>query len=192
MLGQLPTTLEIRGKAYSIRSDYRNILQIFLAFEDDELTDQDKVMICLRRLYVDFNSIPAAYYDDAYKAACRFIECGNQQDAPAPRTLNWGKDEQLIFPAVNKVAGMEIRAVPYLHWWTFLGYFQSIDREDLFGQVLIIRQKRAKGKKLEKYEQEFLRSNRRLCSLDTHEKPKTAEQTLQDMFNSLITEGGEE
>lgn len=192
MLGQLPTTLNVCGTDYKIRSDFRNILQIFLAFDDAELTDQDKVIICLQRMYVDYKMLPPAHYEAAYKAACAFIECGSQQDSPGPRTLNWGKDEQLIFPAVNKAAGMEVRSIPYLHWWTFLGYFQSIDRDDLLGQVLVIRQKRAKGKKLEKHEQEFFRSNKRLCSLDIQEKPKTTEQTMEDIFNSLLSEGGEE
>ena len=71
-------------------------------------------------------------------------------------------------------------------------YFESIDAESLFGAVLSIRQKRAKGKKLEKYEREFLQNNRALISLETAEsgKPKTAEEKLREMFSSL-SEGGD-
>ncbi len=42
MLGQLPTTLQINGKKYEIRTDYRNVLRIFEAFADKELTDKEK------------------------------------------------------------------------------------------------------------------------------------------------------
>ena len=55
-------------------------------------------------------------------------------------------DEAIIFPANNKAAGCEVRAVLYLHWWTFLGYFGEIV-EGLFSTIMSIRHKRAEGKK---------------------------------------------
>ena len=191
MIGQLPKTLEIGGQEYVIRSDYRNILQIFAAYNDPDLSNQEKAFVCLKRMFCDFQIIPQRLYREAYSAATAFIECHTRGDGkPSPKIVNWVKDEQLIFPAVNKVAGMEIRAVPYLHWWTFLGYFQSINHDDLWGFVLMVRQKKAKGKKLEKHEQEFYRSNLDLCRVDDRPTPKTAEDTMRDLFNSLA-EGGE-
>ena len=65
---------------------------------------------------------------------------------------------------MNKVAGKEIRSVDYLHWWTFLGYFMEIE-EGMFSQVLSIRQKKARHKKLEKWEKEFERNNSELVKL---------------------------
>lgn len=189
MLGQLPTSLDVCGKQYAIRTDYRNILCIFSAYNDPDLSDTEKVYICLKRLFVDFESIPQAQYEEAYNAATAFIDCGEREEKPAPKTVNWDKDEQLIFPAVNKVAGTEVRALSYLHWWTFLGYYQSIDHDGLFGFVLTIRQKRAKGKKLEKHEQEFYRSNTNLCRVEDKPAPQKAENTLQSMFDSLPEEG---
>ena len=190
MLGMLPQTLKINGSEYKIRSDYRDILQIIAAFGDKELTDEEKAYVCMRRLFVAMNTIPKADYVDAYKAAIDFIECHISDKKPSPKVVNWEKDEQLIFPAINKVAGMEVRAVPYMHWWTFLGYFQGIDREDIRGFILTIRQKKAKGKKLEKYEKEFLHANRDLCEVEFRENVETAEDSLAKMFNELLKEGG--
>lgn len=193
MLGQLPTTLEINGKSYNIRTDYRNILRIFEAFADNDISDYGKMLVCLQRLYADFPRIPHKDYQEAATAAYRFIACNTQEsDKPPIRTFNWIKDEQLIFPAVNKAAGLEVRAVPYMHWWTFLGYFESIDNESLLGTVLALRQKKARGKKLEKHEQEFWRNNKAIMALDFETaKPKTADEKLLDMFNDLINEAGE-
>lgn len=192
MLGQLPTSLKIHGKAYAIRTDYRNILRIFECFADTDLSDTEKLFVCLKRLYVNFDKIPKSQYEEAYKQAYWFIGCDKQESKPAPRTFNWIKDEQLIFPAVNKAAGMEVRSVAYMHWWTFLGYFESIDGEGLFGTVLSLRQKKARGKKLEKHEQEFWRNNKALMALEfATAKEKTAEEKLLDMFNELTSEGGE-
>lgn len=190
MLGQLPTTLKIRGKPYKIRTDYRNILRIFEAFADERLNDNDKMIVCLKRLYVDFLTIPRDSMEEAYRQAHWFMACGKADErTPPTRTFNWVKDEPIIFPAVNKAAGMEVRAVPYMHWWTFMGYFESIDAESLFGTVLYIRQKKAKGKKLEKHEREFANNNRALMALDAETaKTKTAEEKLLEMFNDLATD----
>lgn len=190
MLGMLPQTLNINGRAYKIRSDYRDILQIIAAFGDKELSDEEKAYVCLKRLFVAMESIPKSDYQDAYEAAVTFIECHISDRKPSPKVVNWEKDEQLIFPAINKVAGMEVRAVPYTHWWTFLGYFQSIDREDIWGFILTIRQKRAKGKKLEKYEKDFLNANRDICEVEFREEKATTEDSLAKMFNELLKNGG--
>lgn len=190
MLGMLPQTLNINGRAYKIRSDYRDILQIIAAFGDKELSDEEKAYVCLKRLFVAMESIPKSDYQDAYEAAVTFIECHISDRKPSPKVVNWEKDEQLIFPAINKVAGTEVRAVPYMHWWTFLGYFQSIDREDIWGFILTIRQKRAKGKKLEKYEKDFLNANRDICEVEFREEKATTEDSLAKMFNELLKNGG--
>lgn len=193
MIGQLPQTLNVCGKDYAIRSDYRNILRIVSAYNDKTLSDREKIYVCLSRLYKDLQKIPKdeATYAAAYRAATEFLECRLSSDKPSPKVVNWEKDEQLIFPAINKVAGMEVRSVPYLHWWTFLGYFQSIDREDLWGFVLTIRQKKATGKKLEKHEKEFYSANYELCCLDKKEDRKTPQDQLAEIYQHLLTEGGD-
>lgn len=51
---ELPTSLEIGGVGFSIRTDFRAILDILAAYSDPDLEEQDKVMICLAILYKDF------------------------------------------------------------------------------------------------------------------------------------------
>lgn len=186
MLGQLPTTLEVCGVEYRIQTDYRNVLQIISAFNDDELQDNEKVYICLRRLFMDFDRLPSQHYGNAYTAAAQFIECHHSDDRPGPKVVDWEKDEHLIFAAVNKVAGQELRTLKYLHWWTFLGFFQSIDRDDLLGFIISIRHKRAKGRKLEKHETEFFNANRSLCEIHANKsRKKDAEDYLTALYKEL-------
>ena len=71
-----------------------------------------------------------------------------------------------------------------------MGYFQAVDRDDLWGVVLTIRQKKATGKKLEEYEKEFLKANRELCAMETKEERQTPEDKMQALFDQLLKEGG--
>ena len=98
---------------------------------------------------------------------------------------SWQKDEQIIFSAVNKVAGTETRSLDYLHWWTFLGYFNEVG-EGTFSFVVGIRNKLNRGKKLEKYEKDFLAHNKELVKL---ERPKTKEELEQEAeYRALMDE----
>ena len=191
MLGQLPRSLEINGKIYDINTDFRVILVIISAFNDDDLEDNEKVYICLKRLYVDFDSMPHDDYEEAYSAAIRFIECEQPQEQKrSPRIVNWEKDEQMIFPAINKVAGCEVRLLDYLHWYTFYGFFQGISTDDTYGYILTLRQKKAKGKKFEKHEQEFWNNNRSACVMNADAGTSAgADKQLQKIYESLLKGG---
>ena len=83
--------------------------------------------------------------------------------------MDWEQDYNLIISAVNTRANvLDVRELPFMHWWTFLGYFS--DRgECQFSSVTCIREKIAKGKKLEKWERELLLENREIIVLQDKE-----------------------
>lgn len=167
MIYDLPTALEFGGREWAIETDYRQILRILAAFEDPDLSDKEKLYVLFYDLFVDIEEIPEGLYQAAYDAAIEFIDAGQPRDEKGgPRTMDWTQDAQLIFPAVNRAAGFEVRAVEYMHWWTFLGYFMEI-KDTTFASVLSLRSKRARGKKLEKWETEYWNDNKRLCVLRT-------------------------
>lgn len=162
---ELPTSLVIGEVAYSIRSGWRAILDIFAAMNDPELDREMKSDVILRIFYPEWQRIPTRDIPEALEKACEFMDCGHKKDdTNRPRLVDWEQDAAIIIPAVNAVAKQEIRLDPDIHWWTFHGWYMSIEG-GLFSTVLRIRQKRAKGKKLDKWEEEFLRDNRALVDL---------------------------
>lgn len=163
----LPVALEVAGKEYGIRSDFRAVLDILIAMTDPDLSDYEKEEVMIEILYED--DIPASGYEEACEKAVKFIDANISPDSkPRHRLMDWEQDAPLIIPAVNKVAGQEIRALKYLHWWTFLGFFMEIG-ESQFSQIVSIRQKKAKRVKLEKWEREFERENHSLIHLKVKE-----------------------
>ena len=185
MIGDLPKSVLVNGKEFTIRSDFRDVLHILCAFNDCELDDSEKVYVCLTIFYPDVDSIPRSDYEAAFQAAMDFIDYGAKTDNAnnAMRIMDWEQDESIIFPAVNKAAGFETRSAEYIHWWTFLGYYMEIS-DGIFSNVLNLRLKKAKGKKLEKWEREYWQSNKELCVL----KPKLSadEQKQRDELNKLL------
>lgn len=185
----LPKALDIGGREYPIRTDFRVMLDIFRAFGDPELTNEEKCYVCVKCLYEDFDSIPKEHLQEAVERAYWFADGGDMpksENLEGIKTFDWEQDAGLMFPAVNKAAGFETRAAKYLHWWTFLGYIGTID-EGLFSQVLHIRGKLARGKPLEKWEQEFYREHRSMVDLRERltEEERLAEERDEEFLREL-------
>lgn len=180
MIG-LPKALEIDGEDYEINSDYRVALLIFEAYNDDRLMPQSKTAICLNCLYKTIPPDTQAALDKAIW----YLDGGDMpKSKQAPKKImDWEQDESIIFPAINKVAGYETRTVEYLHWWSFLGLFNEIG-EGLYSQVMSIRAKKAKHKKLEKWEQDFYNDHKELINLKVKLTPE--DQAEADFIKQFI------
>ncbi len=168
----LPKSVVIGGRDFPIRYDYRVILDIFEAMNDPELTDQERALAVLQMFYVDFGAVED--YEAAIRECFWFINGGKYEDSSKkkPRLVAWEQDFPYIAAPINRVLGYEIRAVEYdpetntggLHWWTFLSAYMEIG-DCLFAQVVGIRSKKARGKKLDASDQEFYRRNRDLVDI---------------------------
>lgn len=190
---ELPAELEVGGKRYAIRTDYRVILDILAAINDPDIleewmTDQEKeeekVFTMLRILYIDFESIPSENWQEAAEKACNFIDCGMRDDGkPKPRLMDWKQDAPMIVPAINKVCKWDIRSKKYMHWWTFFGFYLEIG-ECMLATVVSIRNKKRRGQKLEKWEQEFYRDNKAVVDLKIQKAERSEEEkeALRELF----------
>lgn len=181
---ELPTSLTVGGEQWNIRTDFRAILDILKYFSDPEYEQDEKWAICLNILYEDFENMSRNLHDEAAMKAVEFIDMGIKDDGKQkPTLMDWEKDAPVIIPAINHVANQEIRAVPYMHWWTFLGHYMSIG-ESLFSNIISIRAKKAKKKKLEKYEQEFYKENKNLIDINKKKIERSAEEkeALNELF----------
>lgn len=193
MIGVLPETLEVGGVEYQIRTDYRNVLQMFEAFQDPDLYPEEKQIVSVYLLFEDFlcfDDVDAAVEDgfdmeEAVKQIAWFIAAGRPVKKEEHPIYSWRQDEQMIFSAVNKVAGTETRELPYMHWWSFVGLFNEIE-EGTFTYIMGIRSKLNRGKRLEKHEKEFLSKNHDLVEI----RPVLTkeEQEKEDAFKALVDE----
>lgn len=162
----LPTSVEVDGTEYAIQSDYRAILDILVALTDRELDERDKAEAALTIFYPDFEEMPVSDYQEALNQCFRFIDHGqeNREKRKQPEIMSWAQDFDLYIAPINRIAGCEVRALEYLHWYSFLSYYQEIG-DCLYAQVVSIRDKKARGKSLDKQERDFYRRNRDIVDL---------------------------
>jgi len=163
----LPTALTVGGEDKAIRTDYRVALDCFLALTDSELDDANKVLEVLDMLYVD--EIEPENWQEALNQALWYLRGGEDESKKkSPQLVSWSQDFNIIASPISKIVGEDIRGVN-MHWWSFLSAYMAIG-DCLFAQVVAIRDKKARGKSLDKAEREFYRRNREIIDI---KKPLT-------------------
>ena len=164
----LPTRAEIEDRVYEIRTDYRDILEVLRWLDGGaapELDRGERWYVAMRLFYPDFAAMPRQDWPEATRFLAEFLAAGRPgSGSPGPRLMDWQQDAPLIAAGVSRAAGQDVRALPYLHWWSFLGWFDAIG-EGAFATVVGIRDKLRRGKKLEPWELEFYRSHRAAVDL---------------------------
>ena len=158
----LPTEAVFGGKIYRLNTDYRDILEIFSYFNDPDLPQYLQWQIALALFYEE--PVEPEHQKAAMEYLARFINGGQPQPSGGARLLDWEQDGDLIAADVNRAAGQEVRSLPYLHWWTFLSFFNAIGQGQL-STVVSIRDKLNRGRKLEDWEKTFYRENRHRVDL---------------------------
>lgn len=179
---ELPKSLNVCGVEYEIRSDYRAVLDCCAALSDTELTKQQKILVCLDILYPDFSEMPLEHYEEAARQCFWFINCGADEEPvkKSPKLVDWKQDFQYIVAPINRVLGKEAREVEYLHWWSFQSAYREIGN-CTFAQIVRIRDQKARGKKLDKADQEWYRNNRSLVDF---------KQTYSETEKAILKEWG--
>lgn len=188
---EIPISVQIGERSYAIRNrgDYRMVLDCFRALNDIDLSTQERIYASLIIFYEDMECLEDLEelpdIEEAVKQMYIFFNCGRfiEEDKKTPKLIDWEKDEQLICSAINNVAGQEIRILPYLHWWTFMGYYMAIGESPL-STIVGIRNKLATHQKLEKYERKFQQENPQYFNVDFRtEEDKKYDELVKQVWN---------
>ena len=179
MIIKNPTEIYIDDTCYKIRYDMWSILDIIKCFNDYELNNEEKSIVSLDIFYYDISKINN--YEKAIEKMNWFIDCGNEPNSKSKGTpyklMDWEQDFDLIKPPVNRILGYDI-GDKNIHWWTFMSAYMEIFsiENNLYRNVIDIRQKIKKGEKLEKYERKFYNENRDIIELKNKLTPQQKEE----------------
>ena len=147
LVEDLPETLEIDGNSYRINSDFRSCLLTIMAFEDNELTMQEKQYVLLKNM---FPEEPPPNSEEAVKAALQFLNGksgsdGETEERTSPRLYSLSHDANFIYAAFKQTHGIDLQT-DKLHWWKFLALFMDLGSETTFCSLVSLRKRIKTGK----------------------------------------------
>ena len=181
----LPDTITIDDREYQVNSDFRTCLKTIMAFEDNELTPQEKITVMLNNIYVE---IPDDV-EQAEKQANLFLNGGKEGDSDesSPRVYSFSKDANFIFAAFRQTHNIDLQKDD-LHWWEFLSLFMDLGSETTFCQLVSLR-KRLKTGKATKEERAAAREMGDLMDVPEIDDRTLAEKEAEAEFMRLVTRG---
>lgn len=183
LLNKFPQKIKIANEIYDINSDFRNCLKIIMAYEDDELTINEKHYIMLKRLY---GTIPKNI-EEATEKGILFLDCGKKEEnnplEEAKRVYSFSKDSEYIYSAINQTHNVDLERARYLHWWKFVFFFMDVNKDCTLSCFISLRDKKNK-KKLNKEERAFWINMRNLLDLDYTPEPTDDESDFMKLWNN--------
>ena len=135
---------------YAIETSYRNVIEIMKMYQDNKLTDGEKVYLLTLMFY------PEEIPNDRNKAvvkAIEFLNCGEQpkeagrkQVQSVPQLWTWEQDGNFIYAAINYSHNDILKNEPDLHWWEFYSKFMQLKDDCRFLEIVNNRLAYKKGK----------------------------------------------
>ena len=184
---ELPLTVSVDGREYAVNTDFRDCLRVIMAFEDSELTPQERQQIILSNLYpVQPQNILAAL-----EAINTFLNGGeiaetSGDDAPL-RLYSFSKDANFIFSAFRQTHNIDLQTAR-LHWYEFLALFMDLGQETTFCQLVGLR-KRIKTGKATKEERQAAREMGEMIDVPEIDDRTLEEKEQEARFLELVARG---
>jgi len=192
LLDELPEAIEINGIEYAVNSDFRTGLACILDMESSELTDEEKCILLLRRIYGE--TIPDDV-ETAIKLAVKFLDGGKEPPeeenpfADNTRLYSFEKDSALIYAAFRQTHGIDLQKVD-LHWWQFLALFQDLGADTAFCNLVNLRRRVNSGEATKEERQYALKLGDAFIVTDPEDALTEADSENVDLFDLLSKEGG--
>lgn len=148
-------------------------MKIILAFEDAELTPQEKQSILLSNLY----GIVPDNIQTAFAKASWFLNGGKENEEETSEALSrvysCSKDANFIFSAFRQTHNVDLETVQ-MHWWKFFALFMDLGQDTTFCQLIGLR-KRIKNGTATKEEKKAAREMGSIFEI-----PETDDRTLEE------------
>lgn len=156
LYNDLPTKLKVNDKIYDINYDYRTVLRIMLALEDNNLYNEEKAYIMLKLLYKE--DIPEEDVEEAIKKAILFIDLGKENTNESnnqSRIYSFTQDGNYILTGINSTHHIDISEHPNMHWWKFMALFMDMNTECFFSELVYYRKRKQEGKLTKEEKQQY-------------------------------------
>ena len=144
LLDYLPTSFVIDNRKYEFNSDFRTSILFCLLMQDEELTEEEKILQGLQLYYPEIPNNK----EEAYKKILFFYSRGKEDNAETKvkqgkrifkrnsnRAFDFEEDADLIFSAFMTQYSINLNR-DNLHWWEFMSLFNSLKDDNEIVKIM--------------------------------------------------------
>lgn len=131
---KLPETVLIDGAAVEINTDFRMSIEFELLLQDDTISDEERVG---KALYLYYPRIPKNLAD-AVEQMIWFYTCGqvDKRTKSSKVLYRFDCDSSYIYSAFLSQYRLDLRELPYMHWWKFRSLLQGLSEDNEFIKII--------------------------------------------------------
>lgn len=190
LLQDFPEAIAVGEQILDIDYDYRNCIRIITAWEDEYLTNEEKIYITLDLLY-NIENDEIEDKELAFEKACLFLNSGEQNEAtndkPKKRVYSFEKDNKYVYSAIDGVLDGRLSDNKPVHWWLFGMAFMEIPESCMLSKIIYLRTQKNKGK-LTAEEKKMYKENIEIFEIDPNPETVLTEvecETLGGFMDAL-------
>lgn len=186
-----PAQVEVNGRMYEIRTDFRTSVLFEIMMQDDALGNRAKVR---KGLDLYYPVIP----DDlngAVDTALWFYRCGREETMVQKRMVSrrgknqiysFEHDAGLIYAAFLMAYNIDLQDIRYMHWWRFRYLFNSLPKDCEFVRAMEYRSMDISDR-MPKEQKEWYKKMKRLYALPLSKE----EDDRQTAIENALLNGGD-
>ena len=140
LIDLLPSSVKIDGTEYEINSDFRTSVLFSLLMEDDNLSEEEKVLQALNLYYpvVPDNS------EEAIEQIKWFYSCGKLDNpmgnkkvrASSKKVFDFEVDANYIYSAFMSQYNIDLQDIEELHWWKFKALLEGLKEDNKLSKII--------------------------------------------------------
>lgn len=140
LIDLLPSSVKIDGAEYEINSDFRTSVLFSLLMEDNELTEEQKVLQAVNLYY------PVIPKDigKAIEQIKWFYGCGkldkpignNKRKTNSKKVFDFEVDANYIYSAFMSQYNIDLQDIGQLHWWKFKALLEGLKEDNKLSKII--------------------------------------------------------
>lgn len=186
LIDRMPVWVNIGGKRYEIRTDFRISILFELLIQDDRLSEEEQTARALDLYYYEWPEDLTS----AVKSIMWFYRCGHDEykktrsgKQGAKRIYSFEHDAGYIYAAFMTQYRIDLQEIEYLHWWKFRAMFQSLSRQTEFVRIMEYRSVEINDKMSEN-QKIFYREMKRVYALPRSDREEKKQTVIEDALMS--------
>lgn len=135
---EYPSSIIVKGEKIPIITDFRDYVRLIDTLKSDELRPQERQyfvslyfkrqppnMVNALEALIDFVTMKSLKNDSCEENNSQFED----EEQPKKAVYSFEIDYPFIFSAFLQVYGINIRTIPYMHWWEFRLLFEGLPED---------------------------------------------------------------
>lgn len=195
LIDMLPRKVELNGKMYDIRTNFRTSILFEQLMQDDNIDDFERGMKAIKLYF--YKHIKEEDLEEAINKIYWFYSGGKDDleesitkntNSNNERLYDYNFDDEYIYAAFLDQYNIDLQNIKYLHWWKFKSMFKSLNENHKISEIMKYRGINLKDIKDEE-EKKFYKKMKEVYKLPEDHKQLKEKKELSEIEKALMGDG---